>query len=252
MNKFTELFPEDLTYDKESRIKKAKKIVAVLKDAIERTSDKKCLDFGCSLGYITGYLGRHFRNIIGIDVDDYAIKKAKKINKSPNVSFFISQENKVPFPDNFFDVVVFNQIYEHVQNPSAIVSEIKRVLKKDGVCYFGARNKFGIFDGHYNLPFLSWLPKDIANLYIKLTTGKREYDIKLYTLFRLNKLVRNFEKDDYTLRIIDNPKKYNAIDAIPNIIGINKIIHVFSKLFYFFIPNYIWILKKTKRKELYP
>ncbi len=251
MDKFTELFPEDLTYDKESRIKKAKKIVAVLKDAITKTSDKKCLDFGCSLGYITGYLGRHFSKVIGIDVDDYAVKKAKIINKFPNVFFFISQENKVPFLDNFFDVVVFNQIYEHVENPSAIVSEIKRVLKPGGVCYFGARNKLGIFDGHYSLPFLSWLPKNIANLYIKLATGKREYDIRLYTLSGLSKLVRDFEKDDYTLRIINNPKKYNAIDAIPNIIGINKVIHLLSQLFYYFIPNYIWILRKSKRKELY-
>ncbi|MFH1826852.1 MAG: methyltransferase domain-containing protein [bacterium] len=245
MDRFTKLFPEDLTYEKKSRIKKAKKIAVVLKDTLGKTSDKKCLDFGCSLGHITGYLGGCFKKVFGVDVDASAIKRAKKINRFSNVSFYISQENKVPFADSFFDAIVFNQIYEHVQNPSKVVAEIKRVLKPGGVCYFGARNKYGIFDGHYNLPFLSWLPRSFADFYIKQTSNKKKYDIRLYSLSQLKELVKGFDIQDYTLSIINDPKKFNTEDVIPTNWGVNRIIFLLSKICYAFIPNYIWVLKKA-------
>lgn len=243
-SKFTELFPEDLTYDNKSRIRKAKKIQAILNDNLKNTKTLNCLDFGCSVGIITQFFGLHFKKVIGIDVDNLAVEKAKKNNTDKNVSFTVSKENKIPFKDNSFDVVVFNQIYEHVENPEKIMIEIRRVLKKRGICFFGARNKFAIFDGHYSLPFISWLPRVLADIYIQKTTAKKKYDIKLYSYWQLKKLINDFMLMDYTLEVINNPKKYKALDVVPSNIVINKIVYLFSKLFYILIPNYLWILKR--------
>lgn len=244
--KFTDLFPDDLTYEKKSRVQKAKKIQAVLNNYLDDTKRLTCLDLGCSVGIITGFLGEHFKKVVGVDVDNLALERAKKNNTKNNVRFTISKENKIPYADNYFDVVIFNQIYEHVENPVKVMDEIKRVLKKGGICFFGARNKFGVFDGHYRLPFLSWLPRVLADLYIRMTTMKKKYDIKLYSYWQLKKMTEDFNLVDYTFKIINNPQKYNALDVIPTTIGINKLIYLFSKLFYIFIPNYIWVLKKTK------
>lgn len=244
MNKFTEIFPEDLAYNKKSRIQKAKKIQAILDDYFYDTKGLDCLDLGCSVGIITNFFGRYFRKVIGIDVDNLALIKAKKNNINKNVNFIVSKENKIPFKDNSFDVVVFNQIYEHVENPEKIMIEIRRVLKKRGICFFGARNKFAIFDGHYSLPFISWLPRVLADIYIQKTTAKKKYDIKLYSYWQLKKLVNDFKLMDYTLEVINNPKKYKALEVVPSNIVINKIVYLFSKLFYILIPNYLWILKR--------
>ena len=42
----------------------------------------------------------------------------------------------LPFENGFFDCVVCNNVLDHVQNPSAILAEIRRVLAPDGVFAF--------------------------------------------------------------------------------------------------------------------
>lgn len=243
---FTELFPKDPTFNRASRIKKAQKIVAVLKDMEKGLSEKNCLDLGSSMGYISQYLGKHFKKVVGIDVDFLAINKAKKINSLKNVSFFLSQKNKIPFPSNYFDVVVFNQIYEHVQNPNQLISEIQRVLKPGGFCYFGARNKYFVFDGHYPFPFLAFIPKILANFVVRIFWHKKEYDINLCSLKELKRLVKNFIVHDYTLEVIRYPKKYLIDYRLLKDFSFSRQIYLLGKIFYFFIPNYIWILEKSK------
>jgi 2-polyprenyl-3-methyl-5-hydroxy-6-metoxy-1,4-benzoquinol methylase len=245
--KFTDLFPDDLTYDEVSRTKKAKKIIAVLKDHLGSVNELSCLDLGCSIGHITEILGSQFKRVVGVDVDDNAIKIAKKNIKKPNVTFVLSQEKHINFSNESFDVVVFNQIYEHVENPKAMLQEIKRVLKKGGVCFFGARNKYGVFDGHYQLPFVSWLPRKLANIYIKMFTKKKYYDIKLLSLQNLRSLTKDFLVKDYTLGIIRRPKYFRALDSIPKTLNVNLLLYFVGKATYSFIPNYIWILTKKNK-----
>jgi ubiquinone/menaquinone biosynthesis C-methylase UbiE len=43
------------------------------------------------------------------------------------------QGNVIPFPNCMFDLVINNQVMEHVQNIDAILSEIHRVLKPNGI-----------------------------------------------------------------------------------------------------------------------
>jgi len=75
---FTDLFSHDLVFDQVSRINKAKKIVAILKDSRGRLSKLNCLDVGCSSGIITNFLGGYFAKVIGADVDNLAIEKANQ------------------------------------------------------------------------------------------------------------------------------------------------------------------------------
>ena len=242
---FSSLFPKDLTYQRSSRIQKGKKIIAVLKDRLGDVSNLTCLDVGCSIGIITRLLGSYFKSSTGVDVDGFAIKKARNQKRINNISFFVSKEDKLPFKDESFDVVICNQVYEHVKDPKILMKEIKRVLMKGGVCFFGARNKYGgPFDGHYCLPFIAWLPKRLADLYLRLFLDKEEYDINLYSLKSLKKLVSAFGLVDYTCSVIQNPRKFNAQDSITTTLGVNKMLAVMAKTLYPFIPNYIWLLEK--------
>lgn len=242
MDKFTELFPQDLTFERKSRLQKGKKIKAILKDYLADLSKLSCLDLGCSIGHISAYLARNFGEVWGVDVDEAALKMAKRTYKERNLNFKISAENKIPFPRATFDVVIFNQIYEHVESPKKVFGEIKRVLKRGGVCFFGARNKYFVFDGHYPIPFLPIFPRSLADFLIKIFYSKEKYDINLYSLDQLKKLTREFSLVDYTLAAIMDPRKFNARDVVPSAFGINRILYFFGRLFYAFIPNYLWVL----------
>lgn len=48
---------------------------------------------------------------------------------------FIADAHKIPLPDEYFDCVIIQAVLEHVLNPVKVVSEIYRVLKKEGLVY---------------------------------------------------------------------------------------------------------------------
>lgn len=78
-----------------------------------------------------------------------------------------------------FDVVISNHVIERVGDYEAQIahlSELKRVLKKDGVAYLAVPNRWMVVEPHYRLIFLSWLPKRFRTPYLKLFNRGNYYD----------------------------------------------------------------------------
>jgi SAM-dependent methyltransferase len=69
-------------------------------------------------------------------------------------------------------------------------NEIYRVLKQDGICYLSAGNKYNIIEGHYKLPFLSWLPQILANLYLIITGRNKIYEEKHFSYFKVKRMLK--------------------------------------------------------------
>lgn len=235
-------------FDTKSREIKAKKILAVIKDFLKQRdqslNNKACLDIGGSTGFVAKELSPFVRKVTVIDIDGDALSFGEKQHPAQNISYKVADAMRLPFKNNSFDIVVCNQVYEHVPDYFKLVKEIRRVLTDDGLCYFGAVNKFVLIEPHYNLPFLSWLPKKLANLYLKLTIGKKGYYENLLSYNGLKNLLKSFIITDYTINIIKDPEKYYALDVIQKnsvISGLPRfILTIFTPLF----PIYIFILTK--------
>ena len=230
-------------YNKEKLIKKSKKTVSVLKDFFGTLNDKCLLDLGCSTGIMTNYYSKYFKESTGIDIDKEAIVYAEK-NNGENAKYVLQNGDETNFPADTFDVITCTQIYEHVPDSKKLLDEIYRLLKPGGVCYFSAGNRINIMEPHHKLPFLSILPKSLANYYLYLFRGKRYYYENHLTYFGLKKLVKKFHIIDYTLKIVQDPLKYEAEDMIkPNSIT-SYLASLVAKNLYFLFPTYIWLLKK--------
>lgn len=59
------------------------------------------------------------------------------IEHLPNVDI-VADGSRLPFPPGVFDAVISEAVIEHVKDPGAFVSELKRVLKKGGVVFIVA------------------------------------------------------------------------------------------------------------------
>lgn len=189
--------------NKTSRIKKAQKIVIIL-DNVKPLKGGRVLDIGTGSGYIAHALSKKARKVDSVDiVDDRLIKDG--------YSQKIVQDENLPFSDKLFDFVVTNQVLEHVPDHAKHLSEIRRVLKDDGVVYLATPNKWWITDPHYKLPFISWLPRPVASEYLRLTK-KRKWDIYSVSLHKLNKLAKNegFKVVDKFWDVLKDPKKYSV------------------------------------------
>ncbi|MDP3935235.1 MAG: class I SAM-dependent methyltransferase [Candidatus Giovannonibacteria bacterium] len=66
---------------------------------------------------------------------------------------------ELPFPEKYFDFVNCAEVSEHVDDPVKMLKEIFRVLKPGGKCYISFHNRWGIYDYHYHLYFINWLPR---------------------------------------------------------------------------------------------
>lgn len=226
-----------IVLNEKDRIKKAKMIFAVLQDFYENLNELNCLDIGCSGGIITNYLASYFKDIIGVDVDENAIRFATERYKKNNLRFYLRDTTKLNFPENYFAVVICNHIYQYVEDKGLLLREIYRVLKPHGICYFSAITLLSTKENAFFaiVPLLNKL---------KCPASGYSYKDSFFTYPRLKKLATdsNFEIIDYTSKVLINNKFRRDEEK-----AIRKIMRIIpSKLlekFIFLSPTHIWILK---------
>lgn len=103
--------------------------------------EKMVLDVACGVGYGSYLIKNSAKRVIGVDISKDAITHAKAHCADQKIEFIVSDATKLPFPDNFFDVIVSFETIEHVRNHEKYLSECKRVLKGGGVFICSSPNK---------------------------------------------------------------------------------------------------------------
>ncbi len=94
---------------------------------------RRILDLGCGDGYLSNLLQQHYpqAEIWGIDISKTAIAAGNK--KYKNINFILGDaEKKLPFTDNFFDIVISGEHIEHLRDVDTYLEEINRVTKDYG------------------------------------------------------------------------------------------------------------------------
>lgn len=111
-----------------------RRLFSILDNYLKKSSLKKplILDVGCGGGMKE--LSQRGQ-VTGIDISETSIKNAKKIYHKA-IAYDLSK--KYPFPDESFDIVFCSEVYGHiaVKDKEHFMSEIHRVLKKDGFFLF--------------------------------------------------------------------------------------------------------------------
>lgn len=95
-----------------------------------RTEKPRILDYGCGYGAVVKYGLSKGYDITG--VDPYEGIYAQWQTADPEIPKGALQKmegGKIPFPDNSFDAVVSNQVFEHIEDYAPCMEEIARVLK---------------------------------------------------------------------------------------------------------------------------
>jgi len=102
---------------------------------------KKFLDVGCADGgrtmQLVEYFGLPSKSVIGIEIRDDYIKEAKKSFQVIKVDI---ERDHFPFADNSIQIVVCNQVLEHIKNFMHVINEINRVLSRDCFAVIGVPN----------------------------------------------------------------------------------------------------------------
>lgn len=134
----------------ENRFAKAKKIESIIELEKKIKSEHKLLEVGTGSGGIAFYFASHYQQeVFAVDISD---------NRQfmDGYNFQLVSDTKLPYADNFFDIVISNHVIEHVgekQQQQEHLDEINRVLKPGGILYLAVPNRWMLIEPHYQLIF---------------------------------------------------------------------------------------------------
>ncbi len=150
------------------------------------------LDVGCGSGGIARSLSDHVEKITGIDPNPWPQWEAISKERS-NLHFLTGSfdEIQLPFPEKFFDVIICNQVYEHVADPRLLLLNIHRTLKSGGHCYFAGPNLLWPIEPHVYWPFVHWLPRGLAKSTMRALGSRKSDDLDAWSMhyWKLTKLI---------------------------------------------------------------
>ena len=178
----------------------------------EMNADSLILDFGCGEGGIVYQLRAQGLKAFGVDI----VKDYEDVQKRCEDEGLVTGEEsafrlidvddyKIPFDDNTFDIIISDQVFEHVQNYPEALAEINRVLKPGGSSLHIIPSRYrpieghlfiplgGIFQGHLYLAF--WARAGIRNSFQKGQSWKEVADfnfeyLKLSTTYYTKSKIR--------------------------------------------------------------
>jgi SAM-dependent methyltransferase len=112
----------------------------------------RLLDAGCGYGRNLVYLLREGAEIFAVDANADAVEHVCRLSKSlktglPDENFQVSPVEKMPFPDEFADVVICNSVLHFARNDShflAMVAELWRVLRPGGLLFCRLASRIGM------------------------------------------------------------------------------------------------------------
>jgi len=151
------------------------------------------LDAGCGYGDITLGLSNRYK-ITGVDPYNKCIEDANSTRKSLELpcNFIQASAEKLCFKNDVFDLVISYNVLEHVDHQKEMIKEFSRVLNPGGVLFLCVPNRYWILESHYRLPFLSWLPRSLADQAVRLAGKNDRYDAYPPSWWQLNRLLSDY------------------------------------------------------------
>ena len=99
--------------------------------------DIRTLDLGTASGGFSAQLKQlGYDNLYGVDIDNYLAPENKSLYQE--FKAIDLSHDKIPWPDNYFQIVIGWCILPHLENPFHCLREIYRVLDKGGLFIFSA------------------------------------------------------------------------------------------------------------------
>jgi len=166
-------------YDNTQDGKFTEKFKSLLLSNIAVKEGDSVLDVGCGNGTLLSRMAK-MKTIqgFGTDISPQMIKCAT--SRYPELTFAVSDCEKIPFDDDSIDIITVCAAYHHFPNVNAFVVEAKRLLKRGGSLYIAE-------------VYMPHALRQVANIFLPFS---KEGDVKFYSP---KEIERTFSKDDFRL-----------------------------------------------------
>ena len=161
------------------------------------------VDIACGEGYGSALMARYAAKVTGIDISEECIihASAKYTHEFPNLFFEKGDVVKIPLDDKTIDVIVSFETIEHVsaEAQQVFLSEVKRVLKEDGLLIISTPDKENYSDRY-----------DHVNNFHLHELNRGEFKQLLSEYFKVTQIL----EQGFEIVSVISPSDYSAIDDI--------------------------------------
>lgn len=166
-------------------------------------ADKIILDVACGTGYGSTYLlNGGAKKVIGVDISKDAIKYATKHYRGSRLHFLCMDATELGFRNNLFDMICSFEVIEHIKEYNKLLFQIRRVLKKEGVCIISTPSK-EIHSPHMKKPLNPFHAQEftieefrniLSNYFEDVALFGQKFSVigRLFSLFPYGPNIKNF------------------------------------------------------------
>ena len=185
----------DPRWGQEGREEKAEAIFGTLRmHSSARLEEGTWLDLGCGSGGIAATLAGRVRRMVGVDPEPWQRWDGFRTDHA-NLEFHVGTYATLAsiLPPQSVDVVICNQVYEHVDDAAALLRAIRLVMKHEGICYFAGPNWLWPIEPHVFWPFVHWLPRTFAQRLMRSLGSSRADQLDAWpkSFWELTRLFRD-------------------------------------------------------------
>lgn len=167
-------------------------------------SSARGTDIGCGGGGIAAYLADHLQQMTGIDPEPWP-QWPELMQQHLNLKLLQGSYDSNPLPAGSMDIVVCNQVYEHVSDPVRLIRFIHEVLRPGGVAYFAGPNLLFPIEPHTLWPFVHWLPRRFAVALMRACGSHKVLDANSASYWTLQNWLKEFEIINAVPWMLRNP-----------------------------------------------
>jgi ubiquinone/menaquinone biosynthesis C-methylase UbiE len=100
-------------------------------ELLEIASPGSIVDVGCGEGVLTERWAQAIEGrVVGIDLDDPKLRAEWERRSRPNLAFEPGFGDAIPYADGEFEAATAMEVLEHVPDPDAVLSEMRRVASR--------------------------------------------------------------------------------------------------------------------------
>jgi 2-polyprenyl-3-methyl-5-hydroxy-6-metoxy-1,4-benzoquinol methylase len=165
-------------------IQRGREIVRIVRERIP-LAGRRVLDVGCGYGGSLICFAEQGADAVGVEVDEdrFQVGKKRLADLGINADYRLEDicASDAPRRLGTFDVIVAQDVMEHVMDPVQAIRTLSLILRRGGVIYVQVGNKYSFdqlqADHHYRLAGITVLARDQAIDYFHAATG---IDVQAY------------------------------------------------------------------------
>jgi ubiquinone/menaquinone biosynthesis C-methylase UbiE len=167
----------------------------VLMESEAELRGRRMLDCGCGTGQYVLALLAAGADVWGIEYEEAKVAEFKSRNPEVAQRVSVGDIQSIAFDDNSFDIVLANEVLEHVPDDRQGLREMYRVLKDGGQLFVFSPNRLYPFEIHgvytrssdrfvpIHTPFIPYIPVALGSRYLR-------YWARNYWPWQLRALIR--------------------------------------------------------------